>query len=66
MIGYHLTLLGITELREDLKIYLEGLRWVEGLCGGLILLAALSSLDANHTAKLFLWRFRFGATHCTL
>ena len=33
------TLLRTIHLREDLRISLEGLRWVEGLNGGLILLA---------------------------
>ena len=47
MIGYHSTLLGTTDLREDLKISFEGLRWVWGLYGGLIL-RALPSLVVAH------------------
>ena len=39
-------------VREDLKISLEGLRWVEGLYGGLILLAPLSSLAFNPCPNL--------------
>ena len=49
------TPLGTTDLREDLKISLEGLRWVEGLYGGFILLAPLSSLYIVYSSKcLFL------------
>ena len=42
---YQSTLLGTTDVRGDLKIFLEGLRCVQSLYGGLILLALLSSLD---------------------
>ena len=45
MTGYHSNLLGATGLRKDLKLSLEGLRWVEGLYGGFVFLAPLSSLD---------------------
>ena len=60
------TPLGTTDLREGLKISLEGLRWVEGLYGGFILLAPLSCLDIVYSSKcLFLSkteedRFTFG------
>ena len=37
MIGYKSTLLGTTDLGEDLKISLEGLPWVLGLYEGLVL-----------------------------
>ena len=39
-------------VREDLKISLEWLRWVEGLYGGLILLAPSSSLAFNPCPNL--------------
>ena len=42
---YQSTLLGTTDVREDLKIFLEGRRWAHSLYGELILLALLSSLD---------------------